>query len=313
MLRRQSLIALGVALVLGLVAVYLANIFLNVRASQLNSSPAGTTKVAVAAVPLNYGTPVTADKIKFVDYPTTSLPSGTYTSIPALLPQGKQRVALRPILVNQPLLSADLTGEGQNASIAALLPDGMRATSVRVNDVSGVAGFVKPNDTVDVLITRQPIGGNGTGQQVTDVLLQNVRVIAMDQNAKDQDGSPAVSRTATLEVSPVDAQKLTLGQQLGSLSLVLRKPGIEQNIPGVETVSLADLRYGVYGGPRPTVRLAQSAAPVRRQLSAPRRARPQPKRPAPPAIAAAAKPAGQHIEITRGTQSSTYEVGGYAR
>uniref|UniRef100_UPI0025D42854 Flp pilus assembly protein CpaB n=1 Tax=Sphingomonas sp. TaxID=28214 RepID=UPI0025D42854 len=152
MLRRQSLIALGVAILLGLVAVYLANVFLNVRQSQLNSSPAGTTKVAVAAVPLDYGTQVTPDKIKFIDYPTGDLPPGSFRTIPDLLPMGKQRVALRPILVNQPVLSSDLTGEGQNASIAALLPDGMRAASVRVNDVSGVAGFVKPNDTVDVLI-----------------------------------------------------------------------------------------------------------------------------------------------------------------
>jgi pilus assembly protein CpaB len=205
------MIALGVAVLLGLVAVYLANVFLSARAGQLSSSPAGTTKVAVAAVPLSYGTQVTPDKVKFVDYPSTTLPPGTFPTIPALLPEGKQRIALRPIEVNQPLLAADLTGAGQNASIAALLPDGMRADSVRINDVSGVAGFVKPNDTVDVLITRQANNANRDAQ-ITDVLLQNVRVVAMDQDAQSKDGQPVVSRTATLEVSPVDAQKLALGQ-----------------------------------------------------------------------------------------------------
>ena len=305
MLRRQSLIALGVAVLLGLVAVYLANIFLNVRASQLNSSPAGTTKVAVAAVPLSYGTQITPDKVKFVDYPSTTLPPGTFASVPTLLPEGKQRIALRPIEVNQPLLASDLTGAGQSASIAALLPDGMRAASVRINDVSGVAGFVKPNDTVDVLITRQATGANG-GAQITDVLLQNVRVVAMDQDAQSKDGQPVVSRTATLEVSPVDAQKLALGQQLGQLSLVLRKPGAEQNVPYVETVSLSDLRYGLTAKP---IAMTSSpavarAAPVRvRVIAAPRQ----------PIARAPTPPPGSHVEVTRGTTSSTYEVGNYVR
>lgn len=314
MMRRQSLIALGVAIVLGLLAVYLANVFLNVRQNQLNSSPTGTTKVAVAAVPLDYGTQVTPDKIKFIDYPTGNLPSGSFPTVASVMPNGKQRIALRPILVNQPLLASDLTGEGQNASIAALLPDGMRAASVRVNDVSGVAGFVKPNDTVDVLITRQAIGPQHDAQ-VTDVLLQNVRVIAMDQDAKGADGQPVLSRTATLQVSPIDAQKLALGQQLGQLSLVLRKPGVEQNIPTVETVSLADLRYSLYGAPHPAGSLtilpmtSGQAVPVRR-LSAPRRMAPRPTRVRP---SAPPPPSTNTIEVLRGTTSSKYEVGGYAR
>lgn len=321
MLRRQSIIALGVAIVLGLVAVYLANVFLNVRQSQMNSSPAGTTKVAVAAVPLSYGMQVTPDKVKFVDYPSGTLPPGTYRTVADLLPMGKQRVALRPIEVNQPLLAADMTGEGQTASIAALLPDGMRAASVRINDVSGVAGFVKPNDTVDVLITRQAIGPNrdGANAQVTDVLLQNVRVVAMDQNAETKnDAAPTatVSRTATLEVSPLDAQKLALGQQLGQLSLVLRKPGVEQNIPAVETVSLADLRYSLYGQqPRAPMVMGTmpSGAPVPvRRLSAPRSA-PARKSAAKHAPASKRAPSTTHIEVMRGTTSSSYEVGGYAR
>ena len=305
MMRRQSLIALGVAIVLGLLAVYLANVFLNVRQNQLNSSPVGTTKVAVAAVPLVYGMPVTPDKIKFIDYPTGNLPQGSFSTVAAVMPHGKQRIALRPILVNQPLLSSDLTGEGQNASIAALLPDGQRAASVRVNDVSGVAGFVKPNDTVDVLITRQAIGVQQNAQ-VTDVLLQNVRVIAMDQDAKGADGQPVLSRTATLEVSPVDAQKLALGQQLGQLSLVLRKPGVEQNIPTVETVSLADLRYSLYGAQHLPASVSPipsgQAVPIRR-LSAPRRVVVRTVR------VRSSAPSTNSVEVLRGTTSSKYEVG----
>jgi pilus assembly protein CpaB len=246
MLNRQSLIALGVALVLGLVAVFVANSYLTRKENTAYAG--GTTKVAVAAVPMAYGVDVTPDKVRFVDYPNTSIPPGAFTNAAQLMPAGKRRFALLPIGLNEPILASKITIEGQGASIAALLPDGMRAASVRINDVSGVAGFVQPNDSVDVLITRQLPNG-GTNTQLTDVLLQNIRVIAIDQNAKNSDGTPAVARTATLEVTPIDSQKLALAQEAGSLSLVLRKPG-ETNNPVVETVSANDLRYNMYGGAR---------------------------------------------------------------
>jgi pilus assembly protein CpaB len=311
-MRRQTLIALGVAIILGVVAVFLANSYLSGRERQLANSPEGMVRIAVATAPLAYGTDITPDKVKFVQYPQASLPPGTFKSMAELLPEGKRRVVLRPIQVNQPLMAADLSGEGQNASIAALLPDGMRAATVSINDVSGVAGFVKPNDTVDVLITRQPIGGDGAaqGQQVTDVLLQNIRVIAMDQAAASN-GQPAVSRTATLELTPIDAQKIALGQQLGQLSLVLRKPGEEQNIPNVQTVSLDDLRYSYYGSQRPPEakaggRPSAMASPppaVRRQVARVTR----PRAPVRPAVVV---PSTSTVVVTRGTQASTYEVGG---
>ena len=311
-MRRQTLIALGVAIILGVLAVVLANSYLSGRERQLAASPEGMVRVAVATAPLAYGTDITPDKVKFVQYPQASLPPGTFKSMAELLPEGKRRVVLRPIQVNQPLMAADLSGEGQNASIAALLPDGMRAATVSINDVSGVAGFVKPNDTVDVLITRQPIGGDGAaqGQQVTDVLLQNIRVIAMDQAAASN-GQPAVSRTATLELTPIDAQKIALGQQLGQLSLVLRKPGEEQNIPNVQTVSLDDLRYSYYGSQRPPEakaggRPSAMASPppaVRRQVARVTR----PRAPVRPAVVV---PSTSTVVVTRGTQASTYEEGG---
>ena len=309
-MKRQTIIALGVAIVLGLVAVLLANTYLTGRERQIaTAEPTGMVRVAVASMPLAYGADITPDKVKFVNYPATSLPPGTYKTIAELLPQGKRRVALRPIQVNQPLLAADLSGEGQNASIAALLPDGMRAATVRINDVSGVAGFVKPNDTVDVLITRQPIGGGTGAQQVTDVLLQNVRVIAMGQDAVGADGKPSPTSSTTLEVTPVDAQKLVLGQQLGQLSLALRKPGEEQNIPRVETVSLDDLRYSYYGslppGPRPE---GVPARPVQARVAR----LSQPRRPT-PAVNVKPAPSTTTISVTRGTETKDYEVGGYVR
>jgi pilus assembly protein CpaB len=309
-MKRQTLIALGVAIVLGLIAVFLVNTYLTGRERQLAQSPEGMVRIAVASLPLAYGAEITPDKVKFVNYPATSLPPGTYRSMALLLPEGKRRVALRPIQVNQPLLAADMSGEGQSASIAALLPDGMRAATVRINDVSGVAGFVKPNDTVDVLITRQAIGPDGVqrNEQVTDVLLQNIRVIAMGQDASGADGKPSPTRSTTLELTPLDAQKVALGQQLGQLSLVLRKPGEEQNIPQVETVSLDDLRYSLRGSTPPGARPAAASAPTPpvRQLVQPRRA-------AAPVIRRAIVPDTNTISVTRGVETKDYEVGGYAQ
>jgi len=294
MIRRQSLIALGIALVLGLVAVYLANTFLTTSEKRVEQAQVGLTKVAVAAVPLDYGIDVTPDKVKFVDYPTASLPPGSYSQFAQLVPAGKRRVVLRPMQVNEPILASKLAGEGLGASIAYLLPDGMRAAAVRVNDVSGVAGFVQPSDAVDVLITRQ-LGD----RQATDVLLQNIRVIAIDQNAQGADGKPIVGKTATLEVTPVDSQKLALAQQVGSLSLVLRKAGVEQDFANVRTIGFDDLRYSYYGAVRPTVAAAT-----------PRAARPR------TAVARAPRPVAparrsNNVEVVRGTTGSNYEVGGY--
>jgi pilus assembly protein CpaB len=304
MIRRQSLIALGIAIVLGLVAVYLANLFLSRTEQKAQAASVGMTRVAVAAVPLDYGVEVTPEKVRFVEFPKNSIPPGSFASLNQLLPLGKKRVALRPMQVNEPILASKLMGEGLNASIAALLPAGKRATAVRVNDVSGVAGFIQPSDAVDVLITRDLQSG-ANSSQVTDVLLQNIRVIAMDQDAKGADGKPNIARTATLEVNPVEAQKLALAQQVGSLSLVLRKPGEEENNAVVETVSLNDLRYDLYGGARLTAAAPVIARPSRPRVSiasAPRRRAP---------VAPVRRPIGNNVEIVRGVQGSNYEVGGY--
>jgi len=303
MIRRQTLIALGVAVLLGLFAVYLANVFLTQTEQKAAVTPQGMIKVAVAAVPLDYGVEITPDKVRFADYPASSVPPGSFRNISELLPMGKRRVALRPMLVNEPVLVNKVSGEGQGASIAALLPDGKRAAAVRINDVSGVAGFVQPNDSVDVLITRQVAGGDNDAQ-VTDVLLQNVRVIATDQNAQGADGKPALARTATLEVDPVDAQKLALAQQVGTLSLVLRKPGEVQNNQVVQTVGLRDLRYSLYGG---TSYPAAAYRPAQVNRAAP----PRVARRTAPSVRIAPQPRTNNVQVVRGMERNSYEVGDY--
>lgn len=300
MIRRQTLIALGMAIFLGLIAVYLANSYLTAADKKLEQ--AGTTKIAVAAVPLEYGTEITPAMIRFTDYPNTSIPAGSFSNLNQLLPAGKKRVALMRIEANEPILPNKISGAGEGASIAALLPEGMRATSVRINDVSGVAGFIQPNDSVDVLITRDVQNANS---QVTDVLLQNVRVLAIGQQQQGADGKPISANTATLLVDQVGAQKLALAQQVGTLSLVLRKPG-EQDNPVVDTVSLDDLRYSLYGGVRYPEQAAAGSfaetppAPAPQPVVRPRTV----KKPSKPA------PTRHKVEVYRGVQSNSYTVGG---
>lgn len=310
-MQRQSIIALGAAILLGLVAVYIANAFL--VAGERRSEAVRTTRVAVATVPLDFGTELTTDRIRFVEYPSSAIPTGSFHSLTRLFPAGQKRVALMPIQAHEPILANKISGAGKNASIAALLPAGRRAASVRINDVSGVGGFVQPNDTVDVLVTRQ-VGDNN--QRITDVLLQNVRVIALDQDAKGADGKAALAKTATLEVDQLGAQKLALAQEIGSLGLVLRRPGDMQDNPVVETVSLNDLRYSMYGGVQYPAARVGALASEPRAAARPVAAHTTRVRPAARATvprAAVPRGPGNSVEIVRGTTSSRYEVGGYGK
>jgi pilus assembly protein CpaB len=295
-MNRQTLIAIAAAVFLGLIAVYLANSYLS--AGEARNRTNALTKVAVAAVPMDYGTELTPDKVRFAEYPASSLPPGAFTDPAKLFAAGQKRVALSDIGLNEPILANRITGPGQGASIAALLPEGMRAASVRINDVSGVSGFVQPNDSVDVLITRTVPESN---KQITDMLLQNVRVIAIGQDSKGAEGKPTLANTATLQVDPLAAQKLALAQEVGSLSLVLRKPGEQSSNPFVETISMNDLRTNVYGS---SYQPAPQAAPSRIVQ------RPVVRRKAAPRTVAAAPAPKPSVQIIRGTETSNYEVGG---
>lgn len=300
--QRRSLIVLLLALVMGIAAVFVANAFLGGVQDQQQAVEHGTVKVAVASVPLEYGSEITPEKVRLVDWPRASLPEGVFNSLPQLLPMGKSRVALRPIAINEPILASKLSGEGGRAAISAVLRPDMRAAAVRVNDVAGVAGFVLPGDVVDILITRTLAGNDGMpAQQITDVLLQKVRVIAIDQNANDGKSDPQIGKTATLEVSQVDAQKLALAQQAGTLSMALRNVSDQTN-PVVQTVGLEDLRDGAYGGGFASAGPAyrpQYLRPSAIWQPIPRRQRPVPK-------------TTTTVQIVRGMAGSNYEVGRYA-
>ena len=131
-------------------------------------------------------------------WPSGVLPTGAFAKIGDVLAGGK-RIVLTAIEPNEPVLSVKITGPGQRATLSALVGPGMKAVTIRVNDVDGVGGFVLPGDRVDVALTRQVDKDNAS----TQVLLQNVRVLAIDQVADERASNPAVAKSVTLEVDTI--------------------------------------------------------------------------------------------------------------
>lgn len=310
MLANRNWIIIAIAAVLGIAAVIIANSYLSgVEESQERAAEENRlVQIAVARVPLEYGVAISAENIRMVSWPSTSVPAGAFQSTKALL-EAETRVVLRPIEAGEPILPGKVTGPGGRASISALIDPDMRAVAVRINDVAGVAGFVLPNDSVDVLLTRTPrTEAEGAVDPITDILLQNVRVVAIDQRASDKNNETKVGKTATLLVDQQGAQKLALAGQVGTLSLALRN-AVNQDVYMAQSVGTRDLGQGnvapsLYNRPRDrSETLASSPYPIPAMQAAmaggPARAaapyRPKPKN-------------SVSVEIVRGTASSSYDV-----
>jgi pilus assembly protein CpaB len=217
---------IAVAVGFGLLAVFVAQGWLTrqaemrARSLEAQKTPVVTRTIVVASQPLRFGTTLGSSQLREMPWPQDALPTGAFGSISELLAEGK-RVALTPIEPNEPILATKITGAGQRATLSAMLHQGMKAVTVRVNDVEGVAGFVLPGDRVDVVLTRQADKSSPT----SDVVLQNARVLATDQLADERSDKPNVVKAVTLEVDIAAAQKVALASSIGTLSLILRKAG----------------------------------------------------------------------------------------
>jgi pilus assembly protein CpaB len=224
--RASTIVMTAFAVVFGLLAVFVAQSWLNSQAEmrmkslEANKKPLTTRTIVVAAKPLRFGNELTAQHLREVAWPETALPQGAFAKIEDLLSKGK-RVALAAIEPNEPVLAVKVTGPGERATLSALVRPGMKAVTIRVNDVDGVGGFVLPGDRVDIVLTRQ-VDKNAASNEV---VLQNARVLAIDQVADERMAKPSVAKAVTLEVDTVGAQKLSLASSVGNLSLMLRKAG----------------------------------------------------------------------------------------
>ncbi|RJT27356.1 Flp pilus assembly protein CpaB [Mesorhizobium waimense] len=240
-MRANTLIMIVLAGVFGVLAVVLANIWLaSQRSAMAEANGVQRDTVVVAAVALKFGDTLTADKIREIAWPAGAVPTGAFKTTKDLLAGEGTKQALQAIGANEPVLATKITGPGQRATLSAVLGEGMKAVSIRVNDVLGVAGFVFPGDRVDVLLTRTVRGDGGADQSFVDVLLQSMKVLAVDQVADESKESPTVVKAVTLEASTKDAQKLTLAAGAGQLSLALRQAAASQG-ESTERVTLLDL------------------------------------------------------------------------
>ena len=225
-MRTSTIVMIGFAVLFGLLAVFLAQTWLNNQAdermrsleAQRKAAPPERTMV-VAAKPLRFGDELAAAALREVPWPQEALPPGAFAKIADLT--ASRRVVVLPMEANEAVLASKITGPGQRATLSAVIGEGMKAVTIRVNDVEGVAGFVLPGDHVDVVLTRQSDKDNASN----DIIVQNVRVLAVDQQADARAEKAAVAKAVTLEVSETDAQKLSLAAAVGTMSLLLRKAG----------------------------------------------------------------------------------------
>jgi pilus assembly protein CpaB len=223
-MKANTIVMFALALVFGVIAVFLTNVWLGGQqptAAIVADNAVAQDTVVVAATPLSFGDKLTLDNLREIPWPAASLPTGAFKTREALFSAAEgDRQVITSIGPNEPVLEWKITGPGQRATLSAVLEEGMKAISIRVNDVLGVAGFVLPGDRVDILLTRTK---DNSGNPYVDVLLQSVKVLAIDQSANDRDEGAKVVKAVTLEVDTRAAQKLTLAAGIGQLSLALRE------------------------------------------------------------------------------------------
>ncbi len=225
MKRYRPLAFFGVALVLGLVTSILVFSWLQNEKNRLLAAPLPLSKnveVLVANADLAWGTKLTPEMMQLQEVPPGALPEGTFASLDAI----KDRVLLADLKKNELLIESKLAPLGTTTGgVAAITDVNKRAMSVKVDDVIGVAGFIKPADRVDVMVTIEPTPGKHE-HSIAKMILENVKVLAagtqMERKGKDEE--PKQVQVITVEVDVDDAEKLALASTQGKLRLALRNP-----------------------------------------------------------------------------------------
>ena len=227
-MRVVTIVSLGACALFGVGAMIVAKTMIpsSAAAAKGQVTVAGTP-VVVAKAPLKFGDRLDAGKVEILNLPANAVPEGAFTTVAQVLSQdhGGPPVTLTPIAAREPLLPAKLSGPGARPSLAVEIADGMRAYTIKVTDVTGVGGHALPGDHVDVVLLRDLTPQGQVRNFVSEVVIQNVRVLGIDLNADQAANKPATPTNATLEVSVPDAQKLSVAADLGKLSLALRKTG----------------------------------------------------------------------------------------
>jgi pilus assembly protein CpaB len=280
--RTNHVVILVLAIVMGGIAALWSRYWL-VSRSHMSADAAPIGSIVVAAKPLAFGAVVTADNVSEIPWAAAALPEGAFATKDDLLKDGR-RVVLSPLAPNEPVLRSKT---GERGSLSSLLQEGKRAVTVRVDDVRGVAGFILPGDFVDVVLIAEDSAARR--ENYSEILLQNLKVLAVDQLASERQEQPTVPKAVTLEVTPEQAQKILLATNIGRLSLTLRR---------LTDINLADSR-------RVTEKdLGDGRSIVQRVVA------PPPAPPPPPAPAAKAPPPPNTatVAIVRNMKREEYTV-----
>lgn len=234
MRNKRFLVVLVGALMFGVLAAVTVSKYL----SRAQAFSRNLNNVAVAKVQIPIGSKIVAEQIMVVHFPKESTPDGAYDSVEKLA----GRVAVVNIAAREPITEARLAPEGTAAGLSAVIPEGYRAMTVKVDDAAGISGFIQPGTMVDVVVTIDPAEANSRQNPVSKIVLQNIKVLASGQNIdKPENEREANSvKAVTLQVTPEQAEKLALASAEGKLQLVMRNQidqGDEQT-PGVNKRNL---------------------------------------------------------------------------
>jgi pilus assembly protein CpaB len=234
MKNRRALLMMALAVIFGLGAVLMASRWL------LRQTPTTANRIVVAAVDVSLGQRLTPEMMKSLDWPADNLPNGALRDPSKLV----GRVLKTSVLRDEPLSELKLAPAGTVGGLSALITEGKRAITVRVNDVVGVAGFALPGNFVDILVNTQS-AGNGHENAISKIVLERILVLAVAQEVGRDETKPRVVNAVTLEVTPSQAENLDLARSVGTLSLVLRnqvdpRPGVTGGATKSSLLGVAD-------------------------------------------------------------------------
>lgn len=295
MAQRRYTIVFYAAVFIAAMATY--GVYRVLQAAKMSSRVA-TTPVVVAAKDIPAGAALDKQSLEVKQWPAIAVPAEAFASLEATV----GRVARVPVFTGEAIVPGRLARAGTAPGLEARITPGKRAMSVRINDVAGMSGLVQPNSRVDVLVSLRESGTN-SAEEVSKLFLENMRVLSMgSRTTRDDSGDPTPATTATLEVTPAQAEKLAVAMRQGIIQLVLR--GFDDtdstNTKGSSSSEvLAQLRDA-----KPAAVVAQ--APSRPARSTPRR-QPAVERTVPPPVAVAppvARPDSLTVRVYRGNQVS---------
>ncbi len=305
MRNKRLVVVLVGAVFFGLVAAFSVSRYLagaQAYAKSLNN-------VVVAKTNINVGEKVVADQLEVVQYPRNAMPDGVFESPEKLV----GRVAIMQIAAREPVTDYKLAAEGSAGGLSAVIPEGYRAMTVKVDDVVGISGFIMPGALVDVVVVINP-----TEQQqnpISKIVLQNIKVLANGQNIDrpKNDREPESVKAVTLQVTPEQAEKLALASTEGKLQLVMRN-SIDQGDEQTKGVDKRTLIGGEHAAPVPEPGSMKTEQPPVKPVSVVRRSprfaevrsevKPAPVAPAPVATPA---PPRASVEVIEGAKKRSVD------